>query len=111
MLGRIENQNQNQGRKGGGVPLPSISGKIKKMAIIVILAVFGVVFMCSAPVWVLGWFGWNAVGSHSSTANYLQHPAQVIGQIETPITCPDDQWLMSWNTAQGKQYACTPQWK
>lgn len=85
--------------------LSAASGRIGRGVMVGCFAMFVISMMCVAPVWVLGW--WATSGDATTT---LQHPGQVVGPIDAPITCPPGQWVMSWADGGQTHYACTPQW-
>lgn len=85
----------------------SIGGKARQWAMVGCFVFLIVVMMCVAPIWLLGWWATSGDGGNVNT---LQHPGQVVGPIDAPITCPPGQWVMSWSENGQPHYACTPKW-
>ena len=85
----------------------SVGGKARQWLMVGCFGFIIVVMMCVAPIWVLGWWATSGDGSSADT---LQHPGQVVGTVDAPISCPSDQWVMRWSENGQTHYACTPQW-
>lgn len=111
MQGR--NEQQPKQTKGIALPqMPNLGGKISKTVIAVIVAVVVVVSLCSLPFWIAGVWGYNAINSGKPTISRNDPRRNDPRTVYDPLNCASrNLWVVSWNSPEGKKYACTAKWK
>lgn len=103
---RIDSPKPSTGNSNAGWQLPDVgrfTGKMGKIA----AGCLGFVLLCMFGFIITGWLGWQQVKPLATT-----HKPVMKSNNYDPLNCAaKGQWVVSWNSPEGKKYGCTAKWK